>query len=54
MFAKGKRCERLRIDGKIGGSTADGREFSYNVTLPNHTSAFLEVKKVSMRELQGC
>ncbi len=45
MIAKGN-CERIGIDGKIGGSTADGREFSYNVTLPNHTSAFLEVKKV--------
>lgn len=45
MIAKGN-CERIGIDGKIGGSTADGRKFSYEVNLPNHTSAFLEVKKV--------
>ena len=45
MLAKGN-CERIGIDGKIGGSTADGRKFDYEVTLPNHTAAFLEVKKV--------
>ena len=45
MLAKGN-CERIGIDGKIGGSTADGRKFDYKVPLPNHTAAFLEVKKV--------
>ncbi len=43
--AKGN-CERIGIDGKIGGSTADGRKFEYNIELNDHTAAFLEVKKV--------
>lgn len=45
MIAKGN-CERIGVDGKIGGSTADGRKFDYEVDFPNHTVAFLEVKKV--------
>ncbi len=45
MIAKGN-CERIGVDGKIGGSTADGRKFEYEVAFPNHTTAFLEVKKV--------
>ena len=45
MIAKGN-CERIGVDGKIGGSTADGRKFEYEVDFPNHTKAFLEVKKV--------
>lgn len=44
MLAKGN-CERIGVDGKIGGSTADGRKFEKEVTLNNHTEAFLEVKK---------
>ena len=45
MIAKGN-CDRIGVDGKIGGSTADGRKFEYEVDFPNHTKAFLEVKKV--------
>ncbi len=45
MIAKGN-CERIGVDGKIGGSTADGRKFEYDVAFENHTKAFLEVKKV--------
>lgn len=45
MIAKGN-CERIGVDGKIGGSTADGRKFEYEVEFKNHTEAFLEVKKV--------
>ena len=45
MIAKGN-CERIGVDGKIGGSTADGRKFGYEVEFKNHTEAFLEVKKV--------
>ena len=45
MIAKGN-CERIGVDGKIGGSTADGRKFEYDVPFENHTKAFLEVKKV--------
>ncbi len=44
MLAKGN-CERIGVDGKIGGSAADGRKFEKEVTLNNHTEAFLEVKK---------
>ena len=45
MIAKGN-CERIGVDGKIGGSTADGKKFGYDVEFKNHTEAFLEVKKV--------
>lgn len=45
MVAKGI-CERIKIDGRISGSTAEGLKFKYDVTLKNHTDAFLEVKKV--------
>lgn len=44
-IAKGV-CERIGVDGKIEGSTADGRKFGYEVDFENHTEAFLEVKKV--------
>ena len=44
LIAKGI-CERIGIDGRISGSTTDGRKFKYDVTLENHTAAFLEVKK---------
>ena len=44
LIAKGI-CERIGIDGRISGSTTDGRWFKYEVTLENHTAAFLEVKK---------
>ena len=43
VIAKGI-CERIGIDGHIKGSTSDGRSFSYDIDLPNHTLAFLEVK----------
>ena len=45
LIAKGV-CERIGIDGRISGSTFDGREFKYVVELKNHTAAFLEVEKV--------
>ena len=44
LIAKGI-CERIGVDGRISGSTTDGRWFKYEVTLENHTAAFLEVKK---------
>ncbi len=43
VIAKGL-CERIGIDGHIEGKTSDGRKFSYDINLPNHTLAFLEVK----------
>ncbi len=44
MIAKGI-CERIGVDGKIEGKTADGRSFGFDVPLSNHTEAFVEVKK---------
>ena len=45
MIAKGN-CERIGLDGSlIGGKTADGRSFETIVDLPDHTAAFLQVKK---------
>lgn len=44
LLAKGI-CERIGIDGCISGSNAQGKKFAYDVTLTNHTAAFLEVKK---------
>ena len=44
VIAKGL-CERIGIDGHIEGKTSDGRSFEYDIVLPNHTIAFLEVKK---------
>ncbi len=43
VIAKGI-CERIGIGGHIEGKTNDGRSFSYDIDLPNHTLAFLEVK----------
>jgi len=43
VIAKGL-CERIAIGGHIEGKTSDGRSFSYDIELPNHTLAFLEVK----------
>lgn len=45
ILAKGN-CERIGIDGIIGGSTADGRKFKdIRVDMPNHTAAFYTVKE---------
>ena len=44
LIAKGI-CERIGIDGRISGSTTDGRKLNYDVTLDNYTAAFPEVKK---------
>ncbi len=44
LLAKGN-CERIGIDGLIGGSTADGKKFQANIDMPNHTAAFYVVKQ---------
>lgn len=44
LIAKGN-CERIGIDGRISGKTADGRSFDKEITLQNHTDAFGEVVK---------
>lgn len=43
VLAKGN-CERIGIDGFIGGKTWDGRSFEKTITLENHTAAFQCVK----------
>lgn len=44
VLAKGV-CERIGVDGRIKGSTFDGRKFDVEVKMDNHTDAFLDVKK---------
>lgn len=44
VLAKGN-CERIGLDGLIGGSTHDGRTFCYEVEMHDHTEAFKEVEK---------
>lgn len=44
VLAKGV-CERIGVDGRIKGSTFDGRKFDVDVKMDNHTDAFLDVKK---------
>lgn len=45
VVAKGV-CERIGTSGSIRGTTNAGGKFSYEVALPTHTRAFLEVQKV--------
>lgn len=44
VLAKGN-CERIGIDGKFTHKTADGRVFSTEVAMPDHTTAFEQVKQ---------
>ncbi|MDD4413988.1 MAG: acetate kinase [Oscillospiraceae bacterium] len=44
VIAKGN-CERIGIDGKISHKTHDGRAFSKEVEMPDHTAAFQQVTK---------
>ena len=48
MLAKGN-CERIGIDGVIGGSTHDGKKFRFQVDMPTHTDAFKQVEKSAYR-----
>ncbi len=43
VIAKGL-CERIGIDGRISHKTSDGREYSANTAMPDHTAAFNCVK----------
>ncbi len=45
VLAKGN-AERIGVGGKITHRTGDGRKFSYEIELKNHTAAFKEVQKV--------
>ena len=45
VLAKGL-CERIGVDGRISGKTADGRKFEYDVSFPTHKEAFMELVKV--------
>ena len=43
VVAKGN-CERIGIDGKITHKTGDGRQVVKEITMPDHTAAFAQVK----------
>ncbi len=43
VIAKGL-CERIGIDGRISHKTSDGREYSADTVMPDHTAAFNCVK----------
>ena len=51
VVAKGN-CERIGIDGKITHKTGDGRTFSREVAMPDHTAAFEQVK-LALTEGEG-
>lgn len=44
VLAKGL-CERIGAGGHVTAKTPDGRVDDYDIDLPNHTTAFYEVKK---------
>ena len=44
VVAKGN-CERIGIDGRFTHKTSDGRVISLQVDMPDHTTAFEQVKK---------
>lgn len=44
-LAKGL-CDRVGIDGRIKAETSDGRKAKFDVSMPDHTAAFNEVKKI--------
>lgn len=43
VIAKGN-CERIGIDGIFGYKTADGKEIKKNIEMPDHCTAFMQVK----------
>lgn len=43
VIAKGN-CERIGIDGLFGYKTADGKEIKKEVAMPDHRTAFMQVK----------
>lgn len=45
ILAKGV-CERIGLGGRVEGTNFKGVSFGYDVTIIDHTAAFLEVKKV--------
>ena len=51
VLAKGN-CERIGIDGKFTHKTGDGRTFSKEVAMPDHTAAFEQVK-LALTEGEG-
>ena len=52
VLAKGN-CERIGIDGHFKHSTGDGRVFETDVTMTNHTEAFLQIKNALISEEYG-
>lgn len=52
VLAKGN-CERIGIDGHFKHSTGDGRVFETDVTMTNHTEAFVQIKNALISEEYG-
>ena len=52
VLAKGN-CERIGIDGHFKHSTGDGRVFETDVTMNNHTEAFIQIKNALISEEYG-
>ena len=51
-LAKGN-CERIGIDGHFKHTTADGRKYETDVTMDNHTQAFMQIKNALTDEKVG-
>ncbi len=52
VLAKGN-CERIGIDGHFKHSTGDGRVYETDVTMTNHTEAFIQIKNALISEEYG-
>ncbi len=52
VLAKGN-CERIGIDGHFKHTTGDGRVFETDVTMSNHTEAFIQIKNALISEEYG-
>ncbi len=52
ILAKGN-CERIGIDGHFKHTTGDGRKAEYDVTMNDHTEAFVQIKNALIDEKVG-
>ena len=52
VLAKGN-CERIGVDGHFKHSTGDGRVYETDVTMNNHTEAFVQIKNALISDEYG-
>ena len=52
VLAKGN-CERIGVDGHFKHTTGDGRVYETDVTMNNHTEAFVQIKNALISEEYG-